>query len=113
MKVVNLFALTKKGSVSWSAKPKSTKKGDNSFETCSNIVPYKESLPPLGNIVIENSPSPSAHTCSSRISIVAKPRPPSSKPTVDAPPSSKIYGCERKTSPLAPSVTAKRRVCYL
>ena len=39
MKVVNLLAPTKKGSMSWSAKPKSTKRGDDSSETCSDIVP--------------------------------------------------------------------------
>lgn len=51
MKVVNLPTLTKKGSVSQIAKFKSAKKGDDSSESCSNIVLYKEGLPSIGNIV--------------------------------------------------------------
>ena len=47
MKVMNLSMPTKKGSVSWTAKPKSTKKGDDSSETYSDIVLYKGGLPPL------------------------------------------------------------------
>ena len=47
MKVVNLSTPTKKGSVSRTAKPKFAKKGDDSSETCSNIVPYKAGLPSL------------------------------------------------------------------
>ena len=47
MKVLNLPALAKKGSMSQSAKPKSTKRRDDSFETCLDIVPYEGSLPLL------------------------------------------------------------------
>ena len=43
---------TKKGSMSQTAKPKSAKKGDDSSKTCSDIIPYKEGLPPTGNVVL-------------------------------------------------------------
>ena len=62
MKVVNLPVLAKKGSVSRSAKPKPAKKGDDSFDTCSDTIPYEGSLPPIGNIVLEGSPPPFACT---------------------------------------------------
>ena len=48
-----------------SAKSKYAKKGDDSFKTYSNIVPFESDLPPVGNIVLESSPPPSARTCSS------------------------------------------------
>ena len=48
VKVVNLLAPAKKGLVSHSAKPKSAKRGDDSSETCFDIVPYEGSLPPIG-----------------------------------------------------------------
>ena len=60
VKVVNLPTPVKKGSVSWSTKLKSTKRGDDSFETCPDIVPYKGGFPPIGNIVLEGSPPPLA-----------------------------------------------------
>lgn len=78
--MVNLLALTKKGLVSGTAKPKSAKKDNDSSKTCFNIVPYKKGLPPIGNIVLESSPSPSAHTYSNRLSTAVKLRPPTSKP---------------------------------
>ena len=59
MKVTNISVPMKKSS----AKAKSTKKGDDSSETCSNIVPFESDLPPVGNIVLKRSPPPSAHTC--------------------------------------------------
>ena len=62
VKVTNISILVKKSS----AKSKSSKKGDDSFETCSDIVPFESDLPPVGNIVLESSPPPSAHTRSSR-----------------------------------------------
>ena len=86
MKVVNLPTPTKKGSMSWTAKPKSAKKGDDSSKTCSDIIPYKGSLPPIGNIVLESFPPPSARTHSSRRSTTSRPKPPTPKPSVDAPP---------------------------
>ena len=43
---------TKKGSMSRTAKPKSAKKGDDSSKTCSDIISYKEGLPPTGNVVL-------------------------------------------------------------
>ena len=121
VKVVNLLAPTKKGSVSWSAKPKSTKRGDNSSETCSNIVPYKGGLPPIGNIVLkrsspivlEGSSPPSARSHSNRCSTASKPKPSAPRPSMNAPPSSKTHSNKRKTSPLAPSATTEKRVYFL
>ena len=74
VKVVNLSTPTKKGSVSQSAKPKSTKKGDDSSETSSDIIPYEGGLPPIGNIVLKGSP-PFARTHSSKHSTTSKPKP--------------------------------------
>ena len=101
--MVNLPTPTKKSTVSQTAKPKSTKKGDDSSETCSNIIPYKGGLFPIGNIVLESSPPPSARTCSNRHSTAGKPNPPTPKPSVDAFP----------TSLPTLSASAERRVCYL
>ena len=86
--MTNLFVLVKKSSAPRSAKPKSAKKGDDSSETCSDIVPFKGVLPPIGNIALESS-LPSTHTHSSRRPIVGKSRPTASRPSVDAPPSSR------------------------
>ena len=58
VKVVNLSVLTKKGLMTWNVKPKFAKRGDDSFETCSDIILYGGGLPPIGNIVLENSPPP-------------------------------------------------------
>ena len=88
VKVTNLFVPVKKSSAPRSAKPKSAKKGDDSSETCSDIVPFKGVLPPIGNIALESS-LPSTHTHSSRRPIVGKSRPTASRPSVDAPPSSR------------------------
>ena len=98
MKVVNLPTPTKKCLASQFAKPKSTKRGDDSSETCSDIVPYKEGLPPIDNIVLESSPPPSIRTRSSRHFTEAKPRPPTSKSFVDAPPSSRTRGSQSRLS---------------
>ena len=107
MKVVNLLAPAKKGSMSQTVKPKSAKRGDDYFETCSDIVPYKGGLPPIGNIVLEGSPPPSARTRSSRRSTTSKPKP-SPRPSMDASPSSRTRGSKRKTSPSALSTTTER-----
>ena len=45
VKVVNLPTYVKNGSKSRTTKSKSAKKGDDSFETCSCLVPYKGGLP--------------------------------------------------------------------
>ena len=58
VKVVNLLVPVKKGSVTWNVKPKFAKRGDDSFETCSDIILYGGGLPPIGNIVLESSPPP-------------------------------------------------------
>ena len=87
VKVVNLPKPTKKGSMSRTAKSKSAKKGDDSSETCSDLVPYKEGIPPIGNIVLKSSPPPSTRTHSSRYSTVSKPKPSAPRPSVDDPPS--------------------------
>ncbi|KAL4606857.1 hypothetical protein ACB092_09G134500 [Castanea dentata] len=75
VKVVNLPTPAKKGLVSRSAKPKSTKRGNDSFETYSDIVPYEGGFPPIGSIVLKSSPPLSACTYSSRCPIASKPKP--------------------------------------
>ena len=73
VRALNLPAPAKKGSVSQTAKPKSIKRRDDSSKTCSDIIPYKGGLPPIGNIVLKGSPPPSAHTRSNMRSIASKP----------------------------------------
>ena len=99
--VGNLPAPMKKGSMSRTTKPKSINRGDDSYETCSDLIPYKGGLPPIDNIVLEGSPPPSTRTRSSRNSNAGKPKPFAPKPSMDAPPSSRTCGNKRKTSPLA------------
>ena len=111
VKVVNLPTPTRKGSVSQSTNPESAKKGGDSFETYFDIVPYKGGLPLIGNIVLESTTPPSAKTHSKRRSIMAKSRPSTPKPSIDAPLSNKTHGSKRKTSHPAPSATTDRRVC--
>ena len=89
VKVVNLPTCTKKGSMSQSAKPKSTKKGNDSSETCSNIVPYKGCLLPICNIVLKSSPPPSARTHSSKCPTIGKPKLSTPRPSTDTPFSSR------------------------
>ena len=89
MKVMNLPVPVKKGSTSQFAKPKTAKKGDDSSKACSDIVPFKGGLPPIGNIVLDSSPPPSTHTRSSRRPTVGKSRSATPWPSADAPPSSK------------------------
>ena len=113
VKVVNLPTPTKKGSVSRTTKPKSTKKGDDSSETCSDIIPCKGGLPPIGNIVLKSSPLSSARPCSNRRSTIGRPKPPTPKPSMDAPPSNRTCGSKRKTSPPASFAIIERRVWYL
>ena len=107
VKVVNLPKPVKKGSMSRTAKSKSAKKSDDSSETCSDLVPYKEGIPPIGNIILKSSPPPSTRTHSSRYSTASKPKPSAPRPSVDAPPSSRTYGSKRKASPPAPSATTE------
>ena len=112
MKVVNLPSPSKKGLVSRTAKPKSTKRGDDSFEIYSDIIPYESGLPPISNIILEGSPPPFARTRSSRRS-TSKPKPFALRPGMDAAPSSRTHDRKRKTSLPPPSTTTERRVCYL
>ena len=56
MKVRNLFVPMKKGSVS-----QSTKKVDDSSETCLYIVLFEGGLPLIGSIVLESSPDESSN----------------------------------------------------
>ena len=109
MKVTNVSMPVKKSS----AKSKSAKKGDDSSETCSDIVPFEGDFPPIGNIVLESSLRPFAHIHSNRRPIAGKSRPTTLRSFVDAPPSSRTQGSKRKTSPPLTSTTTKRRVCYL
>ena len=111
VKVVNLPAPAKKGSMSQTTKPKSTKRRDDSSETCSDIVPNEGDLPPIGNIVLEGSPPPFARTRSSKRFTTSKPKPSTPRPSMDAPSSSRTHGRKRKTSPSPPSATTGRRVC--
>ena len=110
--MVNFPILTKKGLVSQTTKPKSTKRDDDSFKTFFDLISYKGGLLPFGNIVLKSSPPPSARTCSSRRSTISKPKPFAPRPSMDAPPSSRTRGKKRKTSPPAPFATTVRRVCY-
>ncbi|XP_065629848.1 flocculation protein FLO11-like [Quercus suber] len=109
VKVVNLPTPAKKGLVSQTTKPKSAKIGDDSSETCSNIVPYEGGLPPIGNIVLEGSPPPFARTRSNKHSTASKPKPSTPRLSMDAPPSNKTCGSKRKTSAPVPSTTTKRK----
>ena len=111
--MLNLLSLAKKGSMSRTAKPKFSKRGDDSSETCFDIVPYEGGLPPIGNIVLESSSLPSAFTHSSKRSIASKRKPSSPRPTMDTLPSSRNLGSKRKTSPPPPSAFTERRVYYL
>ena len=110
---MNLPTPAKKGSVAQSTKPKSAKKGDDSFETCSDIVPYEGNLPPMGNIVLKGSPPPSARTHSNKRPIAGKNKPAAPQPSTNAPPSNRTQGSKRKTSPPPSFATTERRVCYL
>lgn len=111
VKVMNLPIPTKKCSTSLFAKPKPAKKGDNSSETCSDIVPFEGDLLPISDIVLESSPPPSARIHSSKRPTVSKSSPAASRPSVNAPLSSRTQGSKRKTSPPPSSTTIKRRVC--
>ena len=113
MKVTNLPIPAKKGSESWSTKPRSAKKGYDSSKTCSDIVPFKDGLSSIGSIVLESYHSPFAHTHSRRCPITGKSRPATSRPSANAPPSSRTRGSKRKTSPPPLFATSERRVCYL
>ena len=113
VKVVNLPRLVKKGSVSWSAKPKSTKRGHDSSKTYSDIFPYEGGLPPIGNIILEGSLLPFARTRSNRRPTVGKPKPSIPQPSIDTPPSSRTSNNKRRTSLPSPFNTTERGVCYL
>ena len=113
MKMVNLSAPEKKGLVSRTTKPKYAKRGDDSSETRSDIVPCEGDLPPIGNIVFKGSLPPSARTYSGKHSTTSKPKPSAPRLAMNAPPSSRTSGSKRKTSPPPPSTIAKRKVYYL
>ncbi|KAL4621264.1 hypothetical protein ACB092_06G215500 [Castanea dentata] len=107
VKVTNIFVPAKKSS----AKSKSAKKkkGDDSSETCLDIVPFESDFPPMGNIVLESTTPLSVRTRSSRCFVVGKSRPIVLRPSTDAPPSSRTQGSKMKTSPpLAPTTTERR-----
>ena len=81
MKVTNVSVPVKKSS----AKSKSAKKGDDSSETCSDIVPFEGDFPPIGNIVLESSLRPFAHIHSNRRPTTRKSRSNALRPFTDAP----------------------------
>ena len=109
MKVTNISVPMKKNS----AKAKSTKKGDDSSETCSDIVPFNGDFPPVGNIVLKSSPPSSARTHSNRCPTTGKSRPTAPRSSANASPFNRTRGSKRKTSPPPTSTTTERRVCYL
>lgn len=109
MKVTNIFVPVKKSF----AKFKSVKKGDDSSETCTDIVPFENDLPLIGNIVLEGYLPSSAHTHSSKHLTAGKSRPTALRPSTNASSSSKTQGSKRKTSPPLASTTTERRVCHL
>ena len=109
MKVTNISVPMRKSS----AKAKSTKKGDDSSKTCSDIVPFNGDFPPVSNKVLESSPPSSTHTHSSRCPTTGKSRPTALRLFANAPSSNRIRGNKRKTSCPSTSTTTKRRVCYL
>ena len=106
--MINIHVLGKKGS----AKPKSAKKGDDSSDACSDVVPFESGLPSIGNIVLKSSPPPSTRTRSSVCPTASKSKSAALWPFSDAPPSNRTRGSKRKTSPPEPTTT-ERRVCYL
>ena len=114
---MNLPPPTKKGSASKSAKYKSAKKGKGAaigaHKACLEIVPYKEDLPLIGNLVLKSTPPSSARTHSIRRSVVAKSRPSLPRQPSDALPSSKTHGNKRKTSPPISFAASETRACYL
>ncbi|KAK9999044.1 hypothetical protein SO802_018647 [Lithocarpus litseifolius] len=91
------------------AKLKSAKKGDDSFEAYSDVVPFESDLPPMGNIVLKRSPPPSTRTSSNKRPAASKFRSTIPQPSIDAPPSSKTQGNKKKPSPpLAPTPNERR-----
>ena len=109
VKVTNIPMPGKKGF----AKPKSAKKGDDSSEAYSDVVPFESGLPPIGNIVLESSPPPFGDTYSSVRPTASKSKFATPQLSTDAPPSNRTRGSKRKTSPPSTSTTTERRVCYL
>ena len=109
VKVINIPVPSKKGS----AKSKSSKKGGDSSEACSDVVPFESGLPPIGNIVLEGSLPPSTRTRSSVRPTTTKSKFTAPRLSMDAPPSSRTRGNKRKNSPPSMSTTTERRVCYL
>lgn len=91
--MINILVLGRKSS----AKPKSAKKGDDPSKACSNVVPFESGLPPVGNIVLEGSPPPSAYTRSSVRPTASKSKFTASRLSTNAPPSSRTRGSKRKT----------------
>ena len=106
--MINTLVPSKKGS----AKPKSAKKGGDTSEACSDVVPFENGLPPIGNIVLEGSPTPSTRAHFSVHSTASKSKFAAPQPSTDAPLSSRTRGSKKKTSP-HPSSTTEPTVHYL
>ena len=109
VKVINTPMPSKKSS----AKPKSTKKGGDSSEAFSGVVPFESGLPTISNIVFESPPSASTNTHSNMRPTASKSKSVALRLPTDAPPSSRTRGSKRKTFPPHMSTTIKQRVCYL
>lgn len=73
-------SMSKKGSSSRSAQLKSAKKGKgvatSTSPICYNIVPYEEVLPPISNIVLEESPMVKTQSTKKSTAVKSKPPPP-------------------------------------
>ena len=120
MKVVNLLpSILKKSSASKPTKSKTTKKGKGIVTGTLKVdfffflVPYVGNLSPVGNTILESTPSPAVRSRSTRKFATVKPKPPLPRQPLDAPPSSKTRGSMKKTSPLVWSAPSERRVYYL
>lgn len=107
---------SKKSSTYRSTKPKSAKKSKgvatSTPTVCFDIVPYGEKLPPIGNIVLDETPLV-LKTRIARKSTIVNSKPPLPKQPLDATPSSRTNGSKRKISPKASTTQLERKVCLL
>ena len=109
VKVINTPMPSKKSS----AKPKSTKKGGDSFEAFSGVVPFESGLPTISNVVLESPPPASTNTHSNVRPTANKPKFTTPRSSTNAPRSSRTRGSKRKTFPFPAATSIERRVCYL
>nr|POF21694.1 hypothetical protein CFP56_26356 [Quercus suber] len=72
----------------------------------------RSDLPPMGHIVLQDSPPSKARTLPSTCSTASKPKHTISQSSTDAPPSSRKRGSKRKTSS-PPTPAIERKGCCL